>query len=530
MRIYEGLVRALRSAGADTVFGLMGDGNLDHVVTFSAAGGRFVPVLHEGGAVSMADGWSRTTGTIGVASVTHGPGFTNTLTALTEAARAHSRVLLLTGDTPEGSEHLQRFDLRSATELTGARYVRVTEEGAADQIAGALDQVRTGPGPVVLDVPLAVGGRELRGSVASALPDRGIDGTVLDEDALDAAVGALASSRRPVVLAGRGAVLSEARGSLLDLAARIGAPVATSLLAREYFAGDVRDLGIAGTLSDPSTLDLLLRSDCIVSFGASLNRFTMAEGALASGRGIVQVDLDKDAFGRHVRPDAVVQGDAAGVARAMVELLAEAGIQREDWHAGVPAPSAAAPPVAARGTVDAGAALDLLNRLLPAERLVVTDTGRFVYTAWRRLGVAHPSSFVHTLNFASIGLGVATGIGASAAHPDRLTVVVAGDGGGMMGLGELTTAVRERLPLLIVIVDDGSYGMEHHALRQAGLDTDYARTSWPSFADVARGYGAEAHTITDLDQLRDVLEHLPAVPAGPVLIDLVVDPEAMVAE
>ncbi|OUZ12521.1 hypothetical protein BHE97_02130 [Aeromicrobium sp. PE09-221] len=529
MRIYAELVRALRSSGVDTVFGLMGDGNLDHVVTFMADGGRFVPVLHEGGAVSMADGWSRTTGAIGVASVTHGPGFTNTLTALTEAARANSRVLLLTGDTPEGSEHLQRFDLRSATELTGARYVRVTEEGAAGQIAGALEQVRTGPGPVVLDVPVAVGGRELRGP-APVLPERGIDRTVLDEDALDAAVGILASARRPLILAGRGAVLSGAREPLLDLAARVGAPVATSLLGREYFAGDARDLGIAGTLSDPATLDLLLCSDCIVSFGASLNPFTMAEGALASGRGIVQVDLDKDAFGRHVRADAVVHGDAAQVARAMDELLAEAGFEREDWHPGAPVPSTTAPPVVARGTVEAGAAMDELDRLLPPERLLVTDTGRFVYTAWRRLGVAHPMSFVHTLNFASIGLGVATGIGVSTAHPDRLTVVVAGDGGGMMGLGELTTAVRERLPLLIVIVDDGSYGMEHHALRQAGLDTGYARTSWPSFADVARGYGAEAHTVTDLDQLRDVLSQLPAVPPGPVLIDVVVDPEAMVAQ
>lgn len=529
MRIYEGLVRALRSAGADTVFGLMGDGNLDHVVTFSAAGGRFVPVLHEGGAVSMADGWARTTGTIGVASVTHGPGFTNTLTALTEAARARSRVLLLTGDTPEGTEHLQRFDLRTATELTGAGYVRVTEDGAAEQIARAIEQVGVGSGPVVLDVPLGVGGRELKGP--TAVPAAGGPEPVdIDRDALDIAVGILASSRRPVVLAGRGAVASGAREPLLELAAVLGAPVATSLLGREYFAGCEGDLGIAGTLSDPATLDLLLRSDCIVSFGASLNRFTMAEGSLASGRSIVQVDLDKDALGRHVRAKAAVQGDAGDVARAMIELLAEAGVQHSRWSDGRPPPPEIDRPAVREGTVDAAAAMRELHRRLPADRLVVTDTGRFVYTAWRGLGVAHPMSFVHTLNFASIGLGIATGVGASVAHPDRLTVVVAGDGGGMMGLGELTTAVRERLPLLIVIVDDGSYGMEHHALRQAGLDTDYARTSWPSFAEVARGYGAEAHTVTDLDGLRSVLDGLAPVPASPVLIDLLVDPEAMVAQ
>lgn len=534
MRVSVGLAQALRDTGIDTIFGLLGDGNLDQVMAFIETGGRFVPTLDESGAVSMADGWARTTGAIGVASVTHGPGFTNTLTALTEAVRARSQVLVLTGDTVPVPHHLQQFDLRAAATLTGADYLRVTAEGVAEQLAEALERITGTSKPLVLDVPVAVAGQEAAAPPVVSRPgsEAMISGT--DEQTLDKAIGIMASARRPLILAGRGAVLAAARQELLDLAEVLGAPVATTLLGRGYFDGAPGDLGIAGTLSEPAVLEALLESDCVVAFGAGLNRFTTADFALVTGRPVIQVDLDPEAIGRYVTPTFAVNGDARAVARAMTDALAQAELTPSGWRdrcrtvreTAVPSES----PSPAAGTLDLQSAMRALDDSLPDDRLVVTDTGRFIYTAWRELTVSNPLDFVHTLNFASIGLGIATGIGVSAAHRDRLTVVVAGDGGGMMGMGELTTAVRERLPLLVVIANDSSYGMERHHLQRAGLDPEYATTQWPSFAEVARGYGAEGHTVSDPDQLRKVVAAVGSVPAGPVLVELVIDPDAVVAE
>ncbi|MDQ6524354.1 thiamine pyrophosphate-binding protein [Nocardioides sp. LHD-245] len=523
------VARTLLASGVETITGLMGDGNLPHVVAFIEHGGRFVPTVAESGAVSAADGMARTTAGLGAASVTHGPGFTNTLTALTEAVRARSPLLLLTGDTPSVPHHLQRFDLAAAARLTGAAYVRVTHpDDAVGQLARAMRHAEERSRPVVFDIPLDLATAPCGESVAAVSGDR--PALLPDDASLDAALGIVASARRPVVLAGRGA--GGAREELLSLAGQLGAPVATTLLAKGMFAGEHGDLGVCGTVGRSEALRVLAESDCVVAFGASLNRFTTADGLVGSRGAVVQIDSDPDAIGRYGTPAAALVGDAGITAGRMCALLAESGPAAPYW------PGAQAPPVpVARGAgggedcgLELAAALRLVDDALPADRLVVSDTGRFVYTAWRELNVAAAGDFVHTLNFASIGLGIATGMGVSLAHRDRLTLVVAGDGGAMMGLSELATAVRERLPLLVLIANDAAYGMEFHHLRGAGRDPDHARMAWPDFADVARGYGAQGHTVRSAAELRKVLDTLDPLPAGPVVLALELDPATIPGE
>ncbi|WP_436698430.1 thiamine pyrophosphate-binding protein [Nocardioides sp. BYT-33-1] len=523
------VARTLLASGVGTLTGLMGDGNIPHVVAFIEHGGRFVPTVDESAAVSAADGMARTTAGLGAASVTHGPGFTNTLTALTEAVRARSPLLLLTGDTPSVPHHLQRFDLEKAARLTGAEYVRVTRpDDAVGRLAWAVRHAVQRSQPVVFDIPLDLATAPCAEPVAAVSVDR--PRPLPDDASLDAALGILASARRPVVLAGRGA--AGAREELLLLAGQLGAPVATTLLAKGMFAGEPGDLGVAGTVGRTESLRLLAESDCVVAFGAGLNRFTTADGLVGSRGAVVQVDSDPDALGRHGTPAATVVGDAAITAGRMGALLAESGPAAPYWPG---AWDPAAPPervaVGEDGSgLDLAAALRIVDAALPRDRLVVSDTGRFVYTAWRELNVAAAGDFVHTLNFASIGLGIATGVGVSLAHRDRLTLVVAGDGGAMMGLGELATAVRERLPLLVLVANDAAYGMEFHHLRGAGRDPDHARMAWPDFADVARGYGAEGHTVRTLAELGKVLDTLDPVPAGPVVLALELDPATIAGE
>ena len=174
-------------------------------------------------------------------------------------------------------------------------------------------------------------------------------------------------------------------------------------------------------------------------------------------------------------------------------------------------------------TVDLRTAMVRLDELLPLNRSVVTDAGRFLLGPWRYLHVSDPLCFVHTTNFASIGLGLATAIGASAARPNQPTVAVVGDGGFMMHLGEFTTAVRHCLPLVVVVLNDGSYGAEYTALKHYGFDPGLSLIDWPDFAPVAEamgGRGATVRTLEDLEALAEVLSE----PAGPLLVDVKVDP------
>lgn len=536
MKGYEAVARTLVDLGVDTVFGLMGDANMQYLTELMAGHGvRYVAAVHEAGATSMADAYARVTGRIGVVSVTHGPGLTNTMTALVEAVRARSHVLVLTGDTPAGAGSLQNFDIAGFTAVTGAGYERVEKsDRCVETISNAMRRISSENRPVVLNIPVDLMLQEAGEATAWTQPVHERSGP--DEEALDDALGLIASSRRPIVLAGRGAVRSGARDELVRLAELIGAPLATTLLAKDYFRGEPFDLGVCGTLSTTLGGTTIAAADCIVAFGASLNRHTSGEGALLAGKRVVHVDLDRARIGSYLKADVALIGDARLTASAMVERLAAADVQMEtgrrpglDTELAQQDVCAEFTDRSASGTVDARTAMIRLERMLPRDKVMVTDVGRFMSAPWRFLTVADPMCFMHTINFASIGLALASGIGASLARPDQVTVAVVGDGGFMMSAMELSTAVRNRLPLVVVVVNDACYGAEYRKLEEYGLDPKYSFSEWPDLAEMARGMGAAAHTVSNLDEL-DALGGVLTSLQGPVLIDLRVDPAVDIQE
>lgn len=534
MRVPSRVAQVLRASGVDTVFGLMGDGNLPHLIALiDEQEICFVPTAGESGAVSMADGMARATGQIGVVSVTHGPGMTNTVTALTEAVRARSRVLLLTGDTPDVSHHLQSFDLRALAQLTGADYVRVhSAESTGKQLAGAVTRLQNEPRPIVVDIPLDIAG--CADALEAPPQPLGPFAMVPDADGLDAALGIIASARKPAIIAGKGAVISGAGKAIEELAELIDAPMATTLLARGMFTDSAYDLGISGTVGSRDSIEVLAEADCLIAFGASLNRFTMADGAVAAQAPIIQIDHMQPGVDAYRPPTVAMTGDARKSAVQMRTLLREAEHTGPGWRARRCGTSHATKPGFTVASVPA-AGLDLrqaavtLNEHLPANRTVVTDTGRFIYSVWPYLD-APPGHFIHTLNFASIGLGLSAGIGASVALRDRLTVVVAGDGGLLMSLNELATAVREKLPMLIVVANDSAYGMEYFNLKQAGLDPKHALIPDPGIANIAAGYGASSVSLSTQNELDTWVRGFRSPPDGPVVLNLRLDPATVYGE
>jgi thiamine pyrophosphate-dependent acetolactate synthase large subunit-like protein len=528
--MHTAVARALRDNGVETMFGVLGDANLRYISDYiDLAGGRYIGAVDERGAVMMAQGYARVGNRLGVASITHGPAVTNALTSLTEAARARTPIVVLTGDTPAGRGHLQHIDLPGLVAPTGALYQRVHNASEVfEAVSIAARSALITRRPVLLDVPVDLLDADVK-QIGSPAPPAPAHTTSPGENTLDRALGVIASARRPLVLAGRGAVLAQARKELLLLADMLGAPVATTLLAHDFFRGEPFNLGVLGTVAQPPAIEILADSDCVIAFGASLNRFTAAEGSAFAGKTVVQIDTDPAAFDSFTAVDAQVLGDARTTATIMTEQLRAidhrpSAFRSDDMARRIADydPRAGFTDAGSDTQLDVRSAIIRLDELLPRDRIVVTDVGRFVGAPWSLMHVQHPLDFAHSAAFGSIGLGTAMAVGAAAAHPDRLTLAVAGDGGAMMGIVEFSTAVRHRLPLTMVVVNDGGYGAEWTKLSAYGLDPRHALIAWPDLADVGRALGGYGLTVRTLADLALVADHV-ADAKVPLLVDIRVD-------
>ncbi|MFP4328630.1 MAG: thiamine pyrophosphate-binding protein, partial [Paracoccaceae bacterium] len=492
---HQSIAQAVTDHGIDTMFGLMGDANLfmvDHYVR--GCEGTFVPVAFEGSAVLMALAWSHVTGKVGVASVTHGPALTNCVTALTEGVRGHIPMVLLAGDTSVmAPENLQNIDQREVVKITGAGFEQLRAPAtAARDIARAFYRARVEKRPIVVNMPADFMWEEVRHEkVVFQVFDT--PAQVTEGDALDQAIGMIASARRPIVLAGGGAI--HAREALVRLADRLDAPLATTLKAKGLFNDHPANMDIFGTLSTPAAYDVIAKADCVIAFGTSLHSFTTDKGKLMKGKRVVQVNDDASVIGATYHPDAALVADARLTAENILWWLDEAEIAPSGFATELKDVALTAHPPgdkakAGPGHVNYVWALDRLEQALPANRMLTTDGGRFMTEVWCRITVPDPKSFIATTNFGSIGLGLQEAIGMSLAAPDRPVVLFSGDGGFMMsGVNEFNTAVRLNQDLIVIVCNDSAYGAEHIQFLDRSMDPGLSQFDWPSFAEVARALG-----------------------------------------
>lgn len=548
MRVYEAVSESLHQLGADTAFGLVGSGNfrlIDHLTRQCSV--AYHGARHEAAAVAMADGYARVSGKLGVCTVHQGPGVTNTLTALTEAVKARTPLLLLAGDTATTALY-QNLDVNqdAVAASVGAGVERVRNANTAtEDVSRAVRRARVERRPIVVSLPIDIQEQDCQTTEHPTFVEYEDAAPRPSEEAILRVVGKLETSSSPAIIAGRGAVLAAARPQLEALGDRIGAVFATSMMAKGLFAGNPFDLGVSGGFASPLAARLLGEADVVLSFGASLNTWTTKHGDLfAPMAEIVHCDLDPSAIGR-VQPVASgVVGDAAEAAEALVEELARRDVSlrgfrtdaiRHDiegfrWEDEFQDEST-------EDTVDPRAALIALEEILPKERTVAVDCGHFAGFAAMHLSVPDAAGFVFAEAFQAVGLGLGTGMGAAVARSDRLAVVVVGDGGLLMSLGELDATLQLDVPLLIVIMNDAGYGAEVHHFRSLNLPTHLALLGEKDFAGIATAMGAEgltARSTADLERVREWVE----APSGTMVVDCKVNPsvegeylkEAFVAE
>lgn len=530
---YEVIARRLVALGVDTVFAVMGDGNLLLLAELSEKHGvRIVHARHEAGAVGMADGYHRMTGRLGVATVTHGPGFTNAATSVATATAHRSKVLVLVGGLAAGDVfNLQRLDQSAFTRSLGTERVSLSTPPRidADVLLAARTALRR-PATVVLDMPTDVQSAEtgITSMAEHDLPDLALWLSPHPELVARGA-SALASAERPVLLAGRGASDDRAITEIAALANETGARIVTSLLGKGNFWGHPLALGVAGGLGNTTASAALADADCIVSFGASLNEWTTTRHSYAKGCTIVQIDTDPMAFERFSRVDVAVPGDAASTASGIRAALAAMGAPgaHQPIEAAQPAVSGSAhlsPDAIPKGGYSDGDSIDprracaAFNAALPTNRAVVIDGGHVCIWGTQLIDVHEPRSYTHGFSFGSIGQSLSLALGAASGLGGRPVVAVMGDGSAAMSIAELETAVREQLPVIVLILNDGGFGIERHTL--AMLDKPVAESNYPApdFARMANALGASGVVISNERDLQSIGVHLAR--SGPIVFDI----------
>ncbi|GAA4060132.1 thiamine pyrophosphate-binding protein [Microbacterium laevaniformans] len=505
------------AAHIDHVFGVMGNGNAHFLDALERSTDvHYTAVRHEAGGVVAADAYHRASGRLAAATATYGAGFTNTLTALAESVQAHVPLVLVVGDEPTSGPRPWDVDQIALASAVGARTYTVGRADAAATTVIAIEHALAYRVPTVLAISYDVAKLEA-GSVPTA-PQPTLPAPIAPSPFARAAIAdlasALAAAERPVLIAGRGAWISGAADALGRLADATGAVTATTALGRGMFPRPEFDLGVTGGFGADGAMELIATADVAVVFGAGLNQFTMRFGALfAPGTRVVQVDIAPAATHPHV--GGFIRGDARLVVEALCDELATRDAAPSGWRERVDIAALRArdggDPLAPDGRLDPRSVAERIGELLESapstrDRVVVTDGGHFLGWANMYWSVASPDRMMMVgTAYQSIGLGFPSVAGAARARPEATIVLSTGDGGGLMALSDLESAVRVAAGRgLAVVWNDAAYGAEINLYGLQGLAREPMLIPEVDFAGLASAVGARGvvvRTLADLDEL-----------------------------
>lgn len=532
MNVAQLVGKTLAELGVGHCFGVVGSGNFVITNALMEHGVPFTATRHEGGAATMADAYSRTSGKVSLVSVHQGCGLTNAATGIGEAAKSRTPMIVLAAEAAPSavySNFAMDQDAFAASVYAVPERVHSAASAVADTVRAyrrAVNDRRT----VVLNLPLNVQAQEAAMEAAPAPAVAPVEPIRPSRASVQALVELLARAQRPVFVAGRGG--RGARDEILALASHAGALVATSAVAKGLFNGDQFNLGISGGFSSPLAAELITDADLIVGFGCALNMWTMRHGHLIGDETrVVQVDLEEQALGANRPIDLGVVGDSAQVAVDTLEALLVGDFQvREGYRSAVVVEriessihwqQVSFEDLSDGQFIDARTLTTALDKMLPSERIVSVDSGNFMGYPSQFLNVPDEFGFCFTQAFQSIGLGLATAIGAGLAQPGRIPVLGTGDGGFHMAIAELDTAVRLKMPLVCIVYNDAAYGAEVHHFAINNPDADMSSVEFPDtdFAAIGRGFGADGITVRTLADLEAVGDWLASKPSRPLVID-----------
>ncbi len=522
----EILIQSLVDQGVELMFGYPGGTvlNIYDALYDRQREIRHILSSHEQGAAHAADGYARSTGRTGVVLATSGPGATNLITGIATAYLDSVPLVAITGNVPMdliGRDGFQEVDSTGLTNpIVKHNFFVKNPEEIPQIIREAFTIANSGrKGPVHIDIPKDVTARKTEFRPAERFLPR--PNPKPDPAALAEAGEALRQAKRPLIYAGGGVVFSDASAVLVDFATKIGAPVCVSMMglsavSREY----PLYLGMVGMHGTPTANMATRECDTLIAVGARFSdRVAGNRTSFAAKAKIIHIDIDSSEISKNVAADIGLVGD---VGEVLASLNAGAEKTRdEQWIHQILSHKARNPlPVGADNKVTPHAIIGELRKLLPPDAIVATDVGQHQMFTAQYFQFSQPRTFISSCGLGTMGYGMGAAIGAKLGNPQRQVVLITGDGCFHMNMAELAVAVTQRIPLVVLIMNNRVLGMVHqwqtlfykkrYAFTEMDRKTDYVK--------LAEAFGATGFRIERPEDIRPTLERAFSV-GGPCVID-----------
>ncbi|KJS17894.1 MAG: hypothetical protein VR69_03040 [Peptococcaceae bacterium BRH_c4b] len=539
----QALVRCLELEGVKVVFGYPGGAILPVYDALYNSGIKHVLARHEQGAVHAADGYARSTGTVGVCMATSGPGATNLVTGIANAYMDSVPLVLFTGQVPTsqvGTDAFQEVDITGITmPVTKHNYLVKDAAKLPEIIKNAFHIASTGrPGPVLIDLPKDIAQTVIKFAYPQTVNLRGYKPNYKGHPKkINEAVSLMRKSERPVIYAGGGILNAGATGELRELAEIISAPVTNTFMGLSGFPGDhplfLGMLGLHGTRYANLAVN---NCDLLIALGARFDdRVTNKIAAFAPDARIIHVDIDPAEIGKNVQINVPIVGDVKLVLQEFLKKLKESEhTKRTKWVEQIVRWKETHPLEFKREGRDdqlkPQAVIEALYRFTEGDSVVVTDVGQHQMWVAQYYRFKRPGTLISSGGLGCMGFGMPAAVGAQIGRPEKPVILVTGDGSFQMTMQELATAVEQELPVKIFILNNHTLGMVRQ-LQEFYCDGRYMAVNFkfhPDFAELARPYGIKGYTVKTEEELAELLPEIMSSTA-PVIVNCLVSAEENVS-
>ena len=525
----EIILECLKEQGVNTIFGYPGGTILNVYDAIYKYGDQFRHVLtsHEQGAAHAADGYARATGKVGVCMATSGPGATNLVTGIATAYMDSIPIVAITANVSVpllGKDSFQEVDIAGITmPVTKHNFIVKDVNQLADTIRRAFRIAQSGrPGPVLVDVT-----KDVTAAMAEyepAVPAPIEKKTDISEEELEQAAALINAAKKPYVLVGGGAILSDAAQEVRAFVKKLQAPVADTLMGKGAFPGtDDLYTGMLGMHGTKTANFGVSQCDLLVVLGARFSDRVIGNAAkFASQAKIVQLDIDPAEVNKNIHVTASVTGDLKASLEKLTERIAPQ--DHAEWLAKIQELKAQYPLKYDHQALTGPAVIETIYEETKGQAIITTDVGQHQMWAAQYYKYTQPRTFLTSGGLGTMGYGLGACIGAKCGCPDKTVINIAGDGCFRMNMNELATASRYGIPVIEVVINNHVLGMVRQ-WQTLFYDKRYSATILEDkvdFVKVAEGLGVKAVRVTELSQLAPAIRQA-VEEKVPYFIDVQID-------